>query len=92
MNEYGWAVYEGVNTWDVGNVGNLLEDLRDLVNIKMSDVLWNDLQHQNRVQGTHRWHVKITKEMLDRSYDRPIALKIFVNLYLDKIFLSYSIT
>ena len=84
LKEYGWAVYKGVNTWDVKNAGTLLEDCRDIINRSIPNMKWIDAQ-KCKIGGTGRFNYKITRAKLDKKEQEPKVLQNLIKLYLGKI-------
>ena len=84
LKKDGWAVYEGVNTWNINEVGNLQEDCRDMVNRSIPVINWNDLQHTKQAKSG-RYHVKITKNMLGKKSEIPQILERLVKFYTEKV-------
>ena len=85
LKNFGWAVYEGVNTWEVNSVGTLQEDCRDLMNRSIPKVEWNDLQHTSRAPKCGRYHLRITTDMLLDMSVGPKVYKTLKELYLCQI-------
>ena len=70
LKQFGWAVYEGIDTRNVVEVGSLFQDLRDLIyRLKIqTGIDWVQIQNPKPAlesRGAGRWQLKISSTHLD---------------------------
>ena len=70
---HGWAVYEGVNTSDVKEVGNLFGDCRDLVNMSIVGVNWTNIPQQ-APYGTARKKLKLCEHEIMENKEPSVKI------------------
>ena len=72
LEKFGWAVYEGIDTRNVVEVGTLFQDLRDLVyRLKIqTGIEWKQIQTPKPAllsRGAGRWQLKISSTHLEQE-------------------------
>ena len=91
LETYGWAVYEGVDTRNVEEVGSLFQDLRDLIHkLKIhTGITWTQIQTPApglRFRGAGRWQLKISETHLEQDTSKESV----PNEYLKSIISFYN--
>lgn len=80
IDTHGWAVYCGLNTKDIKNVGSLFDDCRDVIYNKVKNIDWKQSK-KKPPKGSGRYGFKIGEGYFFSDYNKKDKLKSIVDFY-----------